>query len=982
MELCDRNAVELATMLREGRTSSRALTESVLGRIAEREDTIHAYITVTGERALEQADRADRMLRDGGPVPPLTGIPVAVKDNMCTKGTRTTCASRILENYVPPYDATVVERLLQDGAVIVGKTNMDEFAMGSSTENSAFGPTRNPVDPRYVPGGSSGGSAAAVASGEAVLALGSDTGGSIRLPAAYCGTVGIKPTYGRVSRYGLVSYASSLDQIGALGRSVEDCALLLNTICGHDRRDSTSADVAVPDFSASLAGGIEGVRIGLPKEYFVQGLDDRVRDRIMEAVHLLKDNGARIVDISMPHCSYAISSYYLVATAEASSNLARYDGVKYGFRGTGDRDDCLRMYERTRTEGFGKEVKRRIMLGTYVLSAGYYDAYYLKAQKVRSLITSGLRKGLRKGGYRHDAGVALHPLQAWGENRRTSPDVPGRRVHRVAESIGSARHERHVWNRRRAAGGAPDHRQGLRRGRRAACGPRLRTAQRIEIEPGHRHAPCGTAGYPMEYEFIICFETHVELNTATKLFCDCSTTYGAPANTHVCPVCTGLPGALPVLNRRAVECCVLAGLSLNCAVNTRSRFARKNYFYPDLPKGYQISQYELPFCENGFMEIFGDDGRPYEVGIKRIHLEEDAGKLVHSSASFGDADYSLVDYNRSSIPLLEIVADHTRNPLRSIREARTYLEKLRQVLRYTEVSECSLEKGQFRCDVNVSLRPKGAKHFGNRAEVKNMSSFKSISDALEFEIKRQGEILDSGGHIPQETRLFDEAKRITIPMRSKEDAPDYRYFPDPDLLEIELDRALLDEIRGRMPELADTKLHRFIDNYGLSEQDAAILTKDKSLSEFFERAAAASPHIREIGRWITRDLFKVLHTAGVSLSDCPIEPEPFARLVNLVHDGGITGQTGARVLEEMCRTGADPESIVERDGLHAIHDNRALEQVIDRVLEEHREAVDEMREGNAGAVNFLIGQVMKKTGGKADPKQAGDLIRSRAQESD
>ncbi len=316
----------------------------------------------------------------------MNGLPVAVKDNLCTRGLRTTCGSKILHDYIPPYDATVVRRVLADGAVLVGKTNMDEFAMGSSTENSAFGPTCNPLDPACVPGGSSGGSAAAVAAGEAVLALGSDTGGSIRLPAAFCGVVGFKPTYGRVSRYGLISYASSLDQVGAITRSVQDCALLLNSLCGHDPQDSTSADIEAPEFRRALNRGLEGLRIGLPREYFVEGLEPDVRKSILEAVDRMAAAGARVKEVSLPHTRYAISAYYLIATAEASSNLARYDGVKYGFRTPAEVSDTLGMYERTRSLGFGREVKRRIMLGSYVLSAGYYDAYYLKAQKVRRLV--------------------------------------------------------------------------------------------------------------------------------------------------------------------------------------------------------------------------------------------------------------------------------------------------------------------------------------------------------------------------------------------------------------------------------------------------------------------------------------------------------------------------------------------------------------------------------------------------------------------
>ena len=383
-------------MLRKGEVSAREITESVFERIDSREETINAFITTTRETAFKQADEADKKFHQGGDIPLLTGIPIAIKDILCTKSIKTTCGSKILKDFIPTYNATAVCKVLEAGAVLVGKTNMDEFGMGSSTENSIIGPTRNPRDPERVAGGSSGGSAAAVCAGESILALGTDTGGSIRQPSAFCGVTGIKPTYGRVSRYGLVAYASSLDQIGAIGRTVADCAMLLDVICGHDPLDTTSANVEKPDFQKALQQGIEGIRIGIPEEFFAEGLDSRIKEKVLDAITLLEKNGARVVPINLPHSPYAVSAYYLIATAEASSNLARYDGVKYGFRNEGDMADCMEMYQKTRTKGFGMEVKRRIMLGTYVLSAGYYDAYYLKAQKVRALIKGDFDEAFKK----------------------------------------------------------------------------------------------------------------------------------------------------------------------------------------------------------------------------------------------------------------------------------------------------------------------------------------------------------------------------------------------------------------------------------------------------------------------------------------------------------------------------------------------------------------------------------------------------------
>ncbi len=380
-------------MIGKGEISSREVTASVFSRIAHVEDRIRAFVTLTENHAMDMADKADRG-RASGNRTALLGIPVAIKDNMCTKGIPTTCSSRILQNFVPPYESTATSRLLGQGYVLIGKTNLDEFAMGSSTENSGFFTTRNPWDAERIPGGSSGGSAAAVAADECIAALGSDTGGSIRQPAALCGVVGMKPTYGRVSRYGLVAFASSLDQIGPITKNVKDCAVLLNVIAGKDSMDSTSAPVAVPDFSAGIGRDIKGVKIGIPKEYFIDGMDPEVEKAVRDAIHQYASLGAIPVDVSLPHAGYAVATYYVLATSEASSNLARYDGVKYGFRAEGK--DLIDMYMQSRAQGFGAEVKRRIMLGTYTLSSGYYDAYYRKAQQVRTLIKRDFEEAFKK----------------------------------------------------------------------------------------------------------------------------------------------------------------------------------------------------------------------------------------------------------------------------------------------------------------------------------------------------------------------------------------------------------------------------------------------------------------------------------------------------------------------------------------------------------------------------------------------------------
>ena len=388
MVLYESTAHALHDGMRRGEFTATEITRSVLQKIEAQEPTINAFISIDAEGALEQAAAIDQKRAAGAPLGPLAGIPLALKDVICVKGGRTTCGSRILENFIAPYDATVVEKVRQADAVLIGKTNMDEFAMGSSTENSYFGPTHNPHNPQHVPGGSSGGTAAAVAAHETILALGSDTGGSVRQPAAYCGVVGLKPTYGRVSRYGLVAYASSLDQIGPVTKDVEDMALLLQVIAGCDHRDSTSVDFPVPDYATHLPQGVKGLKVGLVKEHFGAGLDQEIHQAVTAALEVLQQAGAKPVDISLPvaaHPEYCIGAYYLIAMGEASANLSRYDGVKYGYRADGARD-LQELYCKTRSQGFGTEVKRRIMLGTYALSAGYYAAYYLKAQKVRTLV--------------------------------------------------------------------------------------------------------------------------------------------------------------------------------------------------------------------------------------------------------------------------------------------------------------------------------------------------------------------------------------------------------------------------------------------------------------------------------------------------------------------------------------------------------------------------------------------------------------------
>ncbi|HOK56424.1 MAG TPA: Asp-tRNA(Asn)/Glu-tRNA(Gln) amidotransferase subunit GatA [bacterium] len=393
-EILSFSVCELKKLYKKKEVKPSEVVSLLLEEIYRKDKDIHSYLYVT-EKTIEEAKRIDEKIAKGEELKELEGIPVSIKDNICTKGMPTTCASKILENFIPPYDATVIERLKNAGAIIIGKTNMDEFAFGSSTENSAFGPTKNPFDLERVPGGSSGGSTASVASNLCFASLGSDTGGSIRQPSAFCGVVGMKPTYGRVSRYGLIAFASSLDQIGPITKNVKDNALILKVISGKDKFDSTSVEIMVPDYINFLEKDLKNIKIGVPKEYFTEGIEKEVEEKILKVLKILENTGAKIEEISLPHTSYGIATYYIIATAEASSNLARFDGVKYGYR-TQDYKNLMEMYMKTRGEGFGEEVKRRIILGTYVLSSGYYEAYYLKAQKVRTLIKNDFEEAFKK----------------------------------------------------------------------------------------------------------------------------------------------------------------------------------------------------------------------------------------------------------------------------------------------------------------------------------------------------------------------------------------------------------------------------------------------------------------------------------------------------------------------------------------------------------------------------------------------------------
>jgi aspartyl-tRNA(Asn)/glutamyl-tRNA(Gln) amidotransferase subunit B len=482
-------------------------------------------------------------------------------------------------------------------------------------------------------------------------------------------------------------------------------------------------------------------------------------------------------------------------------------------------------------------------------------------------------------------------------------------------------------------------------------------------------SPLATPDQIAKYEPVIGLEVHVQLATATKIFCSCPTSFGATPNSNVCPVCLGLPGALPVLNRRAVELAIQAGLALHCEIRQRSVFARKNYFYPDLPKGYQISQYDKPFAEHGWLEIEVDGGTK-RIGITRVHMEDDAGKSVHDG--FRDSDvYSYVDLNRCGTPLIEIVSEPD---LRSPDEAYAFLTEMKQVLQYVGVSTCDMEKGHLRCDANVSVRLKGAEKFGTKAEVKNLNSFRFLKQALEYEIARQIGVLEAGGRVVQETRLYNPDLGETFSMRGKEDAHDYRYFPEPDLVPLQIGDEWLARIRSTMPELPGDKRRRFIEEFGLREYDAQVLTQTRALAEYYEQAARVSGDPKLTANWLSVELLGLLKASGREIEESPVAADRFGELVGMVAKGELTGKLAKDVLSKMSETGDPPRVIVEREGLKAISDSGELERIADQVIAANPGQVAQYKGGKTSVIQFFVGQVMKATRGQANPAVAKEIL--------
>ena len=470
-------------------------------------------------------------------------------------------------------------------------------------------------------------------------------------------------------------------------------------------------------------------------------------------------------------------------------------------------------------------------------------------------------------------------------------------------------------------------------------------------------------------------EVHAHLLTDSKIFCGCSTRFGGEPNSHTCPTCMGLPGALPVLNRKVVAFAIKLGLALNCSINGKSIFARKNYYYPDLPKGYQISQYELPICENGFLDVFSE-GVKKRIRVKRVHMEEDAGKLVHES-TIEASTYSMVDYNRSSVPLLEIVSEPD---IATPEEAVLYLKTLRDILVYLEVCDGNMEEGSFRCDANVSVRKKGDTELGTRAEMKNLNSFRYIERSLAYEITRQIELLEQGGHVVQETRLFNVDEGITYSMRGKEEAHDYRYFAEPDLLPLIVDDAWIEEVRSGLPELPVAKMERFMSEYGLPRYDAEILVSDQALGDYFEETLTLFPEPKTVSNWIMTEMLRELKTGNVSPKDTLLRPALLAELLSLIKDGTISIKIGKEIFPELYARGVAPKKLVEEKGIVQISDETALVATIDAILDRFPKELGEFRAGKEKLLGFFVGQAMRETKGKANPKLLNDLLIRRLNE--
>ena len=915
MSFNNKTIEELHDLLVSKEISATELTQATLDDIKAREEAVNAFVTVAEEAALAQAKAIDEKGIDADNL--LSGIPLAVKDNISTDGILTTAASKMLYNYEPIFDATAVANAKAKDMIVIGKTNMDEFAMGGSGETSYYGATKNAWDHSKVPGGSSSGSAASVASGQVRLSLGSDTGGSIRQPAAFNGIVGLKPTYGTVSRFGLIAFGSSLDQIGTFSPTVKENAQLLNVIASEDAKDSTSAPVRVADFTSKIGQDIKGMKIALPKEYLGEGIDPEVKETILNAAKHFEKLGATVEEVSLPHSKYGVAVYYIIASSEASSNLQRFDGIRYGFRAE-DAKNLDDIYVNTRSQGFGDEVKRRIMLGTFSLSSGYYDAYYKKAGQVRTLIIQDFEKVFA------DYDLILGP---------TAPSV--------AFDLDSLNHDPVAMY----------------------LADLLTIPVNLAGLPGIS-IPAGFAqGLPVGLQLIGPKYSEETIYQAAAAF-EATTDYHKQQ-----PLIFGdwsFPGVLPVLNKGVVDAGIKAALALNMDIHQHMHFDRKNYFYPDNPKAYQISQFDEPIGYNGWIEVQLEDGSTKKIGIERAHLEEDAGKNTHGTDGF-----SYVDLNRQGVPLIEIVSEAD---MRSPEEAYAYLTALKEVIQYTGISDVKMEEGSMRVDANISLRPYGQEEFGTKTELKNLNSFSNVRKGLEYEVQRQAKILRSGGVIRQETRRYDEANKSTILMRVKEGAADYRYFPEPDLPLFEISDEWIEEMRTELPEFPKDRRARYVAELGLSDYDANQLTATKVTSDFFEAAVALGGDAKQVSNWLQGEVAQFLNAEGKTLEEIQLTPENLVEMIAIIEDGTISSKIAKKVFVHLAKNGGGAREYVEKAGLVQISDPEVLIPIIHQVFADNEAAVADFKSGKRNADKAFTGFLMKATKGQANPQVALKLL--------
>lgn len=476
----------------------------------------------------------------------------------------------------------------------------------------------------------------------------------------------------------------------------------------------------------------------------------------------------------------------------------------------------------------------------------------------------------------------------------------------------------------------------------------------------------------MQFGTVIGLEVHTELKTVSKIFCGCTTEFGGEQNTHVCPVCLGLPGVLPVLNEKVLEFAIRTGIALNCTISPYSKFDRKNYYYPDLPKNFQTSQYDLPICENGYLDI-EVNGETKRIGITRVHMEEDAGKLIHSG-TISNSEYALVDYNRTGVPLLEIVSEPD---IRTPEEAKAYLEKIKSILSYIDVSDCKMEEGSLRCDANVSLRPVGQEQFGTKAEIKNVNSFKAVQRALEYEVERQTEVLSEGGRIIQETRTWDDSRGVTLSMRNKEQAQDYRYFPEPDLVPIIVDPVWVETIRQALPELPDARKERIMSAHGLSTYDAEVITATRAMADYFDALVEAGAEAKAATNWLMGEVSKHLNACALDIRSCPVPPASLAEMIDLIEKGIISGKIAKTVFESMWNEGKSAPVIIKEQGLVQMSDEGELAGIVEAVIAAHPQSVADFNAGKEKAIGFLVGQIMRQTKGRANPELVNRILKEK-----